>query len=100
MGETEFLNQLNHYVTKWFTVSKRSNRITSCESFDLRPVHTKDDKDIVLKIILSIKEQQSLHHNYNDKATEKRYRWNHFQNDFFHLMNNKNTDSQSESILL
>ncbi len=55
----------------------------------LRPVHTKHDnykdinKDIVLKIILNIKEQQSRHHNYNDKGTEKRYRLNHFQNDFF-----------------
>ncbi len=28
------LNQLNHCVAKWFTVSKRSNRITYRESFD------------------------------------------------------------------
>ncbi len=40
----------------------------------LRPVHTKhdnyNDKDIVLKIVLIIKEQQSPHHSYNDKDWE------------------------------
>ncbi len=38
-------------------------------------------KNIVQKIIFSIKEQQSSHH-----TTEKRYCWNHFQNDFFPVL--------------
>ncbi len=44
----------------------------------LRPVHTKNDiykdndKDIALKIVLDIKDKQSLHHIYNDKGTETR----------------------------
>ncbi len=47
-----------------------------------RPVHTKDD-------------------NYNDNDTEAQNCWNHFQNYyFFQLMNDKNTDSQSESTWL
>ncbi len=33
--------------------------------------------------------------NYN--VNDRRYSWNHFQNDFFMLRNNKNIDSQSES---
>ncbi len=52
-----------------------------------------NDKDIVLKIILSIKEQHSAHHNYNDKAQKT-------ISHFFQLMNDTNIDSQSESILL
>ncbi len=72
----------------------------------LKAVHNKDDnykdndKDEVINIILNIKEQQSPHHSYNDKGTEKQYNWNHFQNDFFKMMNDTNIDSQSESILL
>ncbi len=40
------------------------------------------------------------HHNYNNKGTEKQYCWNHFRDDFLQLMNDKNIDIQSESILL
>ncbi len=36
----------------------------------------------------------SPYHNYNDKGTEKLYRWNHFQIYFFQLMNDKNIDPQ------
>ncbi len=63
-------------------------------SADQRPVYTKDDnyKDIVLISILNIKEKQSPHHSYKDKGTEKRYCWNHLQNDFIQLMNAKNID--------
>ncbi len=68
----------------------------------LRPVQTKDDnykdndKDMFLKNVLNIKEQQSPHHSNNDIGTEKLYRWNHFQNYiFFQLMNDTNIDSQS-----
>lgn len=55
------------------------------------PILNKDDNYIVLKIILNVKEEQS--HNCNDNDTEE-------HNDFYSLMNVKNTDSQSESILL
>ncbi len=40
--------------------------------------YIENDKDIVL----IIKEQQSPHHNYNDKGIEKQYCLNYFQNDF------------------
>lgn len=33
---------------------------------------------IVLKIVLNIKEYQSLHHNYNDIDTGKQFYWNPF----------------------
>lgn len=46
----------------------------------LRLVHTKNnyknnDKNIVRKIALNIKEQQNPYHSY----IEKRYSWNHFK---------------------
>ncbi len=70
--------------------SFRTNIYTFAISYKfLSPIHNyKDnDKDIVLTIVLNIKEEQSSHHNYNDKGTEKRYHWNNFrlkkQNDFF-----------------
>ncbi|CAM4419861.1 unnamed protein product [Leuciscus chuanchicus] len=42
----------------------------------------------------------TLNRHDSDNGTEKLYRWNHFQNDFIQMMNDKITDSQSESILL
>jgi len=71
------------HLLKYFTF------ITLKYSEELRPVHVKDDnyndndKDIVLKIVLNIKELKSSHRNYNDNGTEKQYRWNLFQNVFF-----------------
>lgn len=45
-----------------------------------------DDNDIVLKIILNIKQLQSPHHyNYNENGTEERNCWNHFQEIFYSL---------------
>ncbi len=41
---------------------------------------------------------QSSHHSYNDKGTEKQYCWNHFQNKFLQLMNDKTlTGNQNQS---
>ncbi len=48
-------------------------------------MHTKDDnyndndKGIVLKIILTLKEYQSPHLNYNDNGTEEQNYWNNSQ---------------------
>ncbi len=53
------------------------------------------DKDMVLKIVLK---NSTLF--LQSTPQLERYRCNHFQNDFFQLMNDKNIDSQSESILL
>ncbi len=43
---------------------------------------------------MKYRSQKSLFHKYNDNNTEERYCWNHFQNNSFQLMNNKNIDNQ------
>jgi len=50
-------------------------------------------------VTLTMNKQGSQHHNYNND--KEQYCWNHFQRDFFfQLMNDKNTDRQSESTRL
>jgi len=65
-----------------------------------RPVQTKDDNynNIVLKIILNVKEYQFTPQLSNNIISLFPF-VNHFQNDFFQLMIVKNS-SQSESFLL
>jgi len=68
------------------------------------PVHTKDDnyddndKDIVLKIILYVKRVHTT--TITLTAQRNNIIGNTFRMTFFQLMNDKNIDSQSESILL
>lgn len=40
-----------------------------------------NNKDILLKIILNVKQLQSSDHSYNSKEVEKQYYWDNFQND-------------------
>ncbi len=53
----------------------------------------------VLIIILWEYGSSCRNYNYREERYHK-YHWNNFQSDIFQLMNNRNIDSQSESIWL
>lgn len=71
----------------------------------LRPIHSKDDnynnnnKDSFKKKCLNLNLKIAVQTTTITAKRNNIVNWNHFQNDFFQLMNNKSNDSQSESIL-
>lgn len=76
-----------------FTPSKRNLKGCSKKDDD-----SNNDYVIVLKIILNLNKEQSIYHN-TDNCTEEWYHLNHFQNDFFQLMNDKNIGGTTETLL-
>ncbi len=69
-------------------------------------IHTKDNNYSdnnnyeVLIIVFILWKHWSPHHNYNDNDTAEWSRWITVRTIFFQLINARNIDSQSESILL
>lgn len=63
-----------------------------------REIWRTDQKRMMTQIILNLK-KQSVYHNYEYNCTEELYHLNHFQNDFFQLMNDKNIGGTTEALL-